>query len=418
MAQQDSRRRLVVIGGGAAGFFCAVNAARLYPQLEVIILEKSARVLGKVKVSGGGRCNVTHHCFSIAEMVRAYPRGQRFLKKAFHHFFTQDTLQWFSERGVELKAEADGRMFPVTNDSQTIIDCLLHEASRYGVQLQLQADVQELLPATNPAGGWIIRLRDGRSIVATAVCVAAGGFQKPEQFSWLQQLGIRTVPPVPSLFTFNLPGDPILALQGLSVEQVAVKINGMPHAATAPLLITHWGMSGPAILRLSAFAARDLAAAQWQCSLQVNWAPAFHEASARTAMHDLRQAQGARKVVNTQPFALPRRLWEYLVSLAGILPEQRWADVSAQAQNQLARLVCAQTFAVKGRTTFKEEFVTAGGVALEELNPLTLESRAHPGLFFAGEILDIDGITGGFNFQNAWTTGWIVAKEGMGRMGT
>ena len=412
MAQQFSSR-LIVIGGGAAGFFCAVNAARLYPGLEVIILEKSSKVLSKVKVSGGGRCNVTHDCASIAEMVRCYPRGQRLLKKAFHRFFTQDTIAWFSERGVTLKAEADGRMFPVTDDSQTVIDCLVREANRYGVQLHLNAEVQQLIPPAstgNPLTRWTVVLKDGRNLLADAICVAAGGFPKSAQFHWLSALGHRIIPPVPSLFTFNIPGDAITKLMGVSVANVQVKINGMPFTSEGPLLITHWGFSGPALLRLSAFAARELADAGWACTLQVNWIPDYHETSARTYLQEHRNIEGGRKVINTQPFPLPRRLWEYLLEQAGVRPELRWAEVPAAAQNRLAKLLCAQTFTVKGKTTFKEEFVTAGGIATDEVNPSTMESRLLPGLFFAGEILDVDGITGGYNFQNAWTTGWIAAE--------
>lgn len=414
MAQGRSNNRLVVIGGGAAGFFCAVNAARMYPDLQVTILEKSSKVLSKVRVSGGGRCNVTHDCASIAEMIRCYPRGQRLLKKAFHHFFTHDTIAWFRERGVDLKTEADGRMFPVTNDSQTIIDCLIREANKYSVQLLLNADVQQMkVPAPVDETGaheWTIVLKDGRVLHADFVCVATGGFPKPEQFSWLAALGHRIISPVPSLFTFNIPGDAITSLMGVSVENALVKINGLPYTAQGPVLITHWGFSGPAMLRLSAFAARELADAGWTCTLQVNWLPGEHESGIRTLLHEQRSVQGARKVFNTQPFSLPRRLWEYLLQQAGISADHRWADVPAAAQNRLAKLLCTHSFLVKGKTTFKEEFVTAGGIATEEVNPATMESRIQPGLFFAGEILDVDGITGGYNFQHAWTSGWIAAN--------
>jgi len=409
MAQPHSKK-LVVVGGGAAGFFCAVNAARFSPGLEVIVLEKSSKVLSKVKVSGGGRCNVTHHCFSIADMTRCYPRGQQFLKKAFRHFFTLDTIDWFRERGVVLKTESDGRVFPVSDSSQTIVDCLLQEANCYQVKLQLNAEVQQLIPPSHESQQWKLKLRNGTSLEADAVCVAAGGFSKPEHFNWLTELDHHIETPVPSLFTFNIPGDSITNLMGVSVHHVRVKINGYPYVAEGPMLITHWGLSGPAILRLSAFAARDLATNGWHCTVQVNWAPDEHETSARSYLHGLRATQGGRKLVNTPLFGLPKRLWEYLLQVAVVDGQLRWADLPGDAQNRLAKTLCAQTFSVKGKTTFKEEFVTAGGILTEEINPSTMESRKVPGLFFAGEVLNVDGITGGYNFQHAWTSGWIAAK--------
>ena len=405
--ENKNKKRLIVIGGGAAGFFCAVNAARLNPSLEVILLEKSNKLLSKVKVSGGGRCNVTHACYSIAEMIKKYPRGSAFLKKAFHHFFTTDTITWFEERGVKLKTETDGRMFPVTDDSQTIIDCLMKEANKYAVEILMNREVREL--AMNN-GQWTIIFKDGKQMEADYVCIACGGYPKILQYDWLKKATHTIEEPVPSLFTFNMPGNTITSLMGVVVENVNVKIVGTKLSESGPLLITHWGMSGPAILKLSAWGARQLAVCSWQFAITINWIPAFNENSLREKMQELRFKLAAQKIINRNPFALPNRLWEYLLKQSGIKEELRWADLPAAAQNKLIKHLCADEYEVKGKTTFKEEFVTAGGVQLNEIDFNTMQSKKHPGLFFAGEIINIDGVTGGFNFQNAWTTGWIAAR--------
>jgi predicted Rossmann fold flavoprotein len=402
------KKRLIVIGGGAAGFFCAVNAARLNPALEVIILESSNKLLSKVKVSGGGRCNVTHACYSIADMIKKYPRGASFLKKAFHHFFTNDTIAWFSERGVALKTEADGRMFPVTDSSQTIIDCLLKEANQYKVEIRLHKAVKQL--AAGSENQFQIHLADGSIMQSDYVCVASGGFPKLLQYDWLKKLGHTIEAPVPSLFTFNLLGDQITSLMGISVENVQVKIAGSKLSEQGPLLITHWGFSGPAVLKLSAWGARELAIRNWQFAIIINWIPEFNENSLRESLQELRFKLAAQKMVNRNPFGLPNRLWEYLLKRSGIPEPMRWADLPAKEQNILIKNCCAGEYAVKGKTTFKEEFVTAGGIQLSEIDHNTMQSKIHPGLFFAGEIINVDGITGGYNFQNAWTTGWIAAK--------
>lgn len=415
-----TKKRLVVIGGGAAGFFCAVNAARLHPSLEVIILEKTGKLLSKVKVSGGGRCNVTHSCFSIADMVRHYPRGGNFLKKAFHQFFTTGTIQWFAERGVQLKTEEDGRMFPVTDSSQTIIDCLIKEANRYGVEVRMMSEVRSLKSEvggqktdelrSNENRQFMLELADLRHLTSDFVCIASGGYSKLSQFGWLQQLGHSIAEPVPSLFTFNMPGNAITQLMGVSVPEAHVKVTGSNLSAKGPLLITHWGMSGPAILRLSAWGARQLAMSNWQFTIIVNWLPAYNENTLREHLQQLRFELATQKIVNRNPFNLPQRLWQYLVQQSGIQEEKRWADVSAKEQNKLITNCCAQEFRVQGKTTFKEEFVTAGGIQLAEVDANTMQSKIVPQLYFAGEILDVDGITGGFNFQNAWTSGFIAAK--------
>jgi predicted Rossmann fold flavoprotein len=403
-----NKKRLIVIGGGAAGFFCAVNAARLHPSLEVIVLEKTGKLLSKVKVSGGGRCNVTHSCFSIADMIRHYPRGANFLKKAFHHFFTTDTIQWFSERGVALKTEDDGRMFPVSNTSQSIIDCLMKEANKYGVEIRLMCDVKSLKYEEEKQ--FTLELSDGRQLTADFVCIASGGYAKPSQFGWVQQLGHSIAEPVPSLFTFNMPGNAITQLMGVSVPEASVKIPGTSLSAKGPLLITHWGLSGPAVLRLSAWGARQLANCNWQFTILINWMPHFNEQTLREYLQELRFGIAAQKIGNRNPFDLPQRLWQYLLQVSGIDEHKRWADLPAKEQNKLIANCCIQEFKVQGKTTFKEEFVTAGGIQLSEIDVNTMQSKVIPHLYFAGEILDVDGITGGFNFQHAWTSGFIAAN--------
>lgn len=405
-------KRLVVIGGGAAGFFCAINAARLHSQLEVILIEKSNKLLSKVKVSGGGRCNVTHNAPDILYMSKRYPRGEHFVKKAFSRFFVPDTIAWFRERGVVLKAEADGRMFPVTDNSQTIIDCLLREADKYGVKIRMNAAVNELAKAGQ---GWEVRLQDDGVLQADMVCVAAGGYAQPDKFAWLQATGHEIIAPMPSLFTFNMPGNPVTTLMGVSVEEAHVKIAGTKLQEKGPLLITHWGMSGPCILRLSAWGARDLAALQYQFTAIINWLPAFNENSLREEVQGLRFSLGGQKMHHKNPFGLPQRLWQFFLQQSGIGEDVRWADMPSKEQHKLIKYLTAMECPVKGKTTFKEEFVTCGGIRLSEIDPATMESKLAPGLFFAGEVMDVDGITGGFNFQHAWTSGWIAASTIAGR---
>lgn len=401
------KKRLVVIGGGAAGFFCAINAAQMNPAFEVIIVEKTSKLLSKVRISGGGRCNVTHHCFSMAEMIKKYPRGNSFLKKAFHHFFTTDTIQWFIERGVQLKAEADGRMFPTTDSSETIVNCLMKEVNKYGVQILLNREVLALSMLNSE---WSLEFKDADTILTDFVCVASGGYPKALQFEWLKKLGHTIEAPVPSLFTFNMPGNSITSLMGIVAENASVKIAGSKLQEQGPLLITHWGMSGPCILKLSAWGAKELAAKNYHFSILVNWLPAFNEQTLKDKFQQVRFEQAAQKIVNRNVFGLPQRLWQYLLQQSAVNENLRWADLPAKEQNKLIKNICAQEFAVSGKTTFKEEFVTAGGVALEEVDANTMQSKILPNLFFTGEVLNIDGVTGGFNFQSAWTTGYIAAK--------
>ncbi|MEP7258116.1 MAG: NAD(P)/FAD-dependent oxidoreductase [Flavitalea sp.] len=399
--------RLIVIGGGAAGFFCAINAAKLNDRLEVTVVEKSGKLLSKVRVSGGGRCNVTHACFSIEEMIGKYPRGANFIKKAFHRFFTTDTIDWFRERGVALKTEEDGRMFPITDSSETIINCLLKEVDRYGIKVMMNREVKSL----NKTGdAWRLVFSNGEVQEADKVCIACGGYPKLAMFDWIQQMGHTIEPPVPSLFTFNLPGDPVTALMGIALPAAKIKIQGTKLEEEGPLLITHWGLSGPAVLKLSARGARELADRNYQFTIRVNWAPAYHEQPLREKLQELRQETPAQKISSRGALGIPHRLWEYLCRISGIGENLRWADLTSVSLGELVRKVNAQEFRVSGKTTFKEEFVTAGGIKLSEIDPNTMQSKLVPGLYFAGEVMDVDGITGGFNFQHAWTSGWVAAK--------
>lgn len=402
------KKKLVVVGGGATGFFCAVNAARMNRNLHVIIIEKTNKLLSKVKVSGGGRCNVTHACFDIAEMSRNYPRGGNFVKKTFHQFFTTDTIKWFEARGVKLKTEKDGRMFPVTDSSQTIIDCLLKEANRYRVEIMMRSELRSM----KPEGGFFeIELSDFKHLTSDFVCIAAGGYPKLSMFKWLRDLGHTIEEPVPSLFTFNLPAHPITKLMGVSVESARVKISGTKLEETGPLLITHWGLSGPAVLKLSAWGAKELAVSGYQFRALINWLPDYNEQNLRDKFLQLRQINAAQKMTGKNGFGLPARLWEFLATQSGLNDEMRWADMPATVQNRFIKNLCSYEVEVKGKTTFKEEFVTAGGIRLNELDANTMMSRKVPNLYFAGEVMDVDGITGGFNFQHAWTSGWIAANS-------
>jgi predicted Rossmann fold flavoprotein len=401
-------QKLLVIGGGAAGFFCAVNAARLNPLLQVTIVEKSSKLLSKVRVSGGGRCNVTHACFEISALVKRYPRGTNFLKKSFHQFNTTHCIEWFEERGVKLKTEADGRMFSITDSSQTIIDCLMKEANKHGVEILMNSEVKHIHKNDEML---VAQLADGRELTCDYVCVASGGYPKSAMFNWLKELGHSIEEPVPSLFTFNMPGNSIIALMGVSIEKARVKVIGSKLEDEGPLLITHWGMSGPAILKLSAWGARELATRNYHFSVVVNWLAGYNEQSLRDAWQAIRHQHSAQKIGNRNPFGLPSRLWVYLLNQSGINEEVRWADLPGKEQNKLIKNLAAQEFEVKGKTTFKEEFVTCGGIKLAEIDANSMQSKMVPNLYFAGEIMDVDGITGGFNFQHAWTSGWIAAKS-------
>lgn len=399
-------KNLIVIGGGAAGFFCAVNAARLNPHVKVTILEKSNKLLSKVKISGGGRCNTTHQLFEIPALVKKYPRGEQFLKKAFYQFNTQDTIEWFAERGVELHAEADGRMFPISNSSSTIIECLLKEADQYHVNIEMQTEVKKI---TKLETQFQIETNKLGVIQADYICIACGGLPKLDMFNWISKMGHPIQSPVPSLFTFNMPKHPITTLMGLSVNNAVIKISGTKLKEQGALLITHWGLSGPVVLKLSAWGARQLADMNYQFSIQVNWLGETTDAMLRLDWSFYREQFSANKMGSKSPFTLPIRLWHFLLNEAAISVDTRWAELKAVNQNKLIQLLTSQVFEINGKTTFKEEFVTCGGVQLSTIHPQTMESKLVPHLYFAGEVMDVDGITGGFNFQHAWSSGFNAA---------
>jgi hypothetical protein len=397
---------IVIVGGGAAGFFAAINAARLSPQSKVCIIEKSTKLLSKVRISGGGRCNVTHACFDNRELVKFYPRGGKELRGAFSRFTTTDTIKWFRERGVELHTESDGRMFPVTNDSSTIVDCLYAEAEKYKVEILLQS---ELVSIDKKDENFLLDISGGRKISCKKLIIAAGGNAKSAGYDFILSSGHTVIPPVPSLFTFNIPSDPVRELMGVSVPAATVKIEGTSIKTNGPLLITHWGMSGPVVLKASAWGARELAGKNYHFNALINW---LNERKEEEAMEELtfsRKNNHTQLVLNSNPFGIVKRLWQFFIAKAEIANETRWADLSNKQLRKLGQILTADRYAIKGKTTFKEEFVTCGGVKLSEIDFKTMESRKLPGLFFVGEVLDIDGVTGGFNFQAAWTTGYIAA---------
>ena len=403
---------IVVIGGGAAGFFGAITCAQANPEAKVVLLEKTQKLLSKVRVSGGGRCNVTHHCFVPTVLSQHYPRGAKQLKEAFKLFGAQDTIDWFAQRGVPLKTEDDGRMFPVTDNSETIVNCLLHEAKRTGVQIRTGTGVEKIVPETKASGQKVFRLQlsSGETLQAAKVLVCTGGNPKSQNYDWLRELGHPIQEPVPSLFTFNVPSSPLKELQGVSVQRAKVRVAGQKLEYEGPLLITHWGYSGPAVLKLSAWGARLFHAQQYTFTALINWIPDYTEESLREHLQQFRLAH-PKKVVSTNPlFGLPQRLWKTLTTMAEVPAETRWAELPGKNTNKLVEALLREPVEVKGKTTFKEEFVTCGGVDLGSVNMKTMESRLQPGLYFAGEVLDVDGITGGFNFQAAWTTGFLAGK--------
>ncbi|MEM7109036.1 MAG: NAD(P)/FAD-dependent oxidoreductase [Bacteroidota bacterium] len=404
--------KVAVIGGGAAGFFAAISCKQHHPNAEVVIYEKSSRLLAKVKISGGGRCNVTHHCLQTSRLSKNYPRGERFLKKAFSQFSVPDTIDWFESRGVKLKTEADHRMFPVSDDSQTIIDCLHREVHRLGIIVHTRCAVRSVHLRK---GGFELNNDGQASVFHHKLMVCTGGSPKLSGFNWLQQLGHSIQSPVPSLFTFNMPNEPIRKLMGLSIENVQVRIQGSKLQYAGPLLITHWGMSGPAVLKLSAWGARHLNDLNYQFSIQVNWSGGRKEQEVRSALEEHIQSNRKAKVLNRRVFGLPARLWEFLIQKIDIRHDITWGELGSKGLNRLVNVLTNDIYSVKGKTTFKEEFVTCGGVDLAEVDSKTMESKIVPGLYFAGEVLDMDGITGGFNFQAAWTTGFIGGMLNDGR---
>jgi predicted Rossmann fold flavoprotein len=399
---------VIIIGGGAAGYFAAIQCAEANRQAKVILLEKSAKVLQKVKISGGGRCNVTHACFDLKLLAKNYPRGEKHLKSAFSRFFTQDTVNWFEQKKVKLKAESDGRMFPETDDSQTIIDCLESEVARLKIEVRKETGVKRITPSFH--GGFDLQLSNETKLHCHRVIVATGGSPKSEGLDWLKELGLRVEQPVPSLFTFNIPHSELLQLQGIAVNPVRVRILDTKLENCGPLLITHWGVSGPAVLKLSSLGARVLAEKDYQFKAQISWLENKKEESVRQELFNLKAANPSRQVGGLFPFQLPKRLNTYLLDKAGVDEKSNWGEVSKEQLNQLIQCLLYDTYEVSGKTTFKEEFVTCGGIHLDDIDFKTMESKRMRGLHFAGEVLDIDGITGGFNFQAAWTTGFIAGR--------
>ncbi|MBC2603864.1 aminoacetone oxidase family FAD-binding enzyme [Puniceicoccus vermicola] len=396
---------LAVIGGGAAGFYAAVTAAEANPAARVILYEKGRRFLTKVKISGGGRCNVTHHCFDPAEFSTRYPRGGRELKAAFHRWQATDTIRWFEERGMKLKAEEDGRMFPTTDNSQTVIDTLTAAAHAARVTLAPGVGVQDLHPRED---GIALEFNDGSSEVFDRVCLAAGSLKGSSLPQTLERLGHTIEPLVPSLFALNVSDKRISGLAGISVPNAAVRIQGSKRWQNGPLLITHRGLSGPAILRLSAWEARTAHEAQYHFPIEVAWTGETNREKFLQSLRSGSQTAGKKKIKNAPLVALPQRLWEKLAEAAGLDLQSQWSQAPKAALQNLAQELSGALFPITGKTTNKEEFVTCGGVRRKEIDWRTMESKIIPHLHFAGECIDYDGITGGFNFQGAWTTGRIA----------
>jgi predicted Rossmann fold flavoprotein len=399
---------IIIIGGGAAGFFAAINAAELHPDANVIILEKSNKLLAKVLVSGGGRCNVTHACFENSLLVKNYPRGEKELRSAFAKFTTADTIAWFKHHGVELKAEDDGRMFPETNNSETIANCLLQTATDLNIKIKTNVSVKEINVQTDKT--FSLKTDTEYNPQCDKLIIASGGNPKNENYNWLSRLGHTIIPPVPSLFTFNIPNNEITKLMGISVPHAIVKMATTKLETQGPLLITHWGLSGPAILKASAWGARILYDMNYDFTILINWFPYYKEEALRDFMLEQKHTHAAKNVGGNSPLEIPKRLWEFFLQKAIITETSHWADINKKQINILVNILLNDTYFVKGKTTFKEEFVTCGGISLKEVDFSTMQSKIIPNLFFAGEVLDIDGVTGGFNFQNAWTTGWISAN--------
>lgn len=399
--------RIAIIGGGAAGFFAAIHAKENHQSSFVTIFEKSQKILAKVKVSGGGRCNVTNGTESITELAKGYPRGEKQLKKAFSVFNNRDTQAWFEKRGVKLYTQEDNRVFPVSNDSQTIIDCLLNETKRLGIQIRTGVAVSRIQPIE---GRIKLFFSENESQEFDKVIIATGGSPKRSGFDWLETLGHEIVEPVPSLFTFNMPNESITQLMGVVADSAMVNIQGTKLKAQGPLLITHWGMSGPAVLKLSAFGARTLSEMNYQFKVQVNWVgePNYDQASG--ILREALDANPNKLMSNVKPFALPDRLWHFLLQKSDVPVDKKANELGKRQLNKLVNTLTNDEYSVSGKTTFKEEFVTCGGVSLSSVNFNTMESRVVPNLYFAGEVLDVDGITGGYNFQAAWTTGFIASK--------
>jgi hypothetical protein len=396
--------KVAVVGGGAAGFFAASAVKQHHPDAEVHLLEKSSKTLSKVKISGGGRCNVTHDCLQVRDLMQHYPRGGKFLKAPFRQFNVNHTIQWFEERGVQLKTESDGRMFPTTNSSETIIEALTGAVTDAGVLLRLNAPVSAIQPNDD---GVILHI-GSQAERFDRVIIASGGSPKRSGLEWLEAMGQPIIDPVPSLFTFNLPKHSICSLPGVAVTHAVVWLEGERWRSEGPLLITHWGLSGPAVLKASAIAARTLAESNYANKVHVNWVGGMNDIEVLDHCSEYQTSQ--KKLSNAGFPELPTRLWVYLLGRAELDPDVPWKSIGKKAVNRIVEVLTNDVYEMKGKTTFKEEFVTAGGVALSGVDPKTMRSKHLPNVYFAGEVLDIDGFTGGFNFQAAWTTAWVAGQ--------
>lgn len=400
--------KVAVIGGGAAGFFSAISVKEHHPTAEVDLLEKTNKLLSKVRISGGGRCNVTNGCENVKQLSDGYPRGSKKLKKSFKVFDNKDTWKWFESRGVDLKTELDNRVFPVSDNSQSIIDCLQKEINRLDITIKEKAGVTAIARQANKVSLTI----NGEEILYDKVVVACGGSPKKSGLYWLETLGHKIEDPVPSLFTFNMPKEPITELMGVVASNATVNVQGTKLKSTGPLLITHWGMSGPAILKLSAHGARILSDRQYSFTAQVNWISITNNEEVAEELRNVAEEHSKKHISNIKPFGLPTRLWNFILAKCEIAAEKPWGDIGKKQINKLVTHLTNDVYQVKGKTTFKEEFVTCGGVSLESIDMNTMQSRHIPSLYFAGEVMDIDGITGGYNFQAAWTTAFIAGKLG------
>ena len=404
--------KVIVIGGGAAGFFGAIACAEANPNLKVTLIEAGRKPLAKVRISGGGRCNVTHHCFDPARLVENYPRGGKALRGAFTRFQPKDTVAWYRERGVKLKTEADGRMFPVTDNSETIVNCLMQAANKAGVDLRTGEgvkSVKQFLDSDNNSY-FQVELKNERILQCDRLLMATGS--NPSGYRWAKNLGHKIESSVPSLFTFNIRDPRLKDLAGVSVSDARVRLGTGKNKLeqNGALLITHWGLSGPAILKLSAWGARSLHELKYASNLQINWLPKYNEETLKQDLLKVKQTHPKKKIVNYCPIELPKRLWQSLINYAAIKPDKVWSEISKKELNKLVTELVRGHYQIKGKGVFKDEFVTCGGVSLKEVDFKTMESKKCPGLYFAGEVLDIDGVTGGFNFQSAWTTSWLAGK--------
>jgi predicted Rossmann fold flavoprotein len=399
---------LIVIGGGAAGFFGAIQAAEKKKGLKVLILEKSPKLLAKVKVSGGGRCNVTHHCFEAIKLTHHYPRGEKALKQVFKKFQAKETVEWFARKGVALKSEPDGRMFPVTNDSQTVINCFLDEADRLKIDIKTGNGVVKILPENNLFN---LICQNGEIVTGKKILIATGGHAKGDAYQFIEALGHTIVEPIPSLFTFNDSQKEFKDLMGIAVANAEIKIAGTKLSERGPVLITHWGLSGPAVIKLSAWAAEHLHTLHYKFTALVSWVGTVKEEQFREELMAIKSQRSKQKIQSNPLFALPQRLWLRLCELAEVEEQKIWAELPQRNFNKLIEFLIRCPFMISGKTTFKEEFVTCGGVDLKEIDLETMESRKVKNIFFAGEVLHIDGETGGFNFQAAWSTSYVASES-------